>query len=225
MAINFPDSPINGTTYDYLGVRYIWKDTGGGTGLWTVTTPGTYGAATAAEIDHGIDPVKYVTPLELERSEYVRLAWKANSVYLELGTDDMRFVTSLALTNSTYRKTKIIQPENQVFFYGSGNGAQEVDRIVSLSSSAVGTGAKMVLVRARLLTSDPSFGHDIIRVWPNGEVETQYPFNRFSVDLSIPEGAWSEPFWVKVGTSDSLKIRWGQFATSGVSLNCLSAIY
>ena len=75
MAINYPPITINGQTYDYQGIRYTASVPGSGDldkGYWQVTTPGTFGIATAAEIDAGTDGVKYVTPAELDGSKYVR---------------------------------------------------------------------------------------------------------------------------------------------------------
>jgi len=69
-TINFPTSPANGATYDFQGVRYTWVQTGG-TGFWKVVTPGTFGAATAAEINTGTDTTKYVTPQALADSKQV----------------------------------------------------------------------------------------------------------------------------------------------------------
>lgn len=70
MAINFPNSPIGGNTYDFLGVRYTYVDSGGGLGYWKVTTPGTVGIASSAEIDADVEPVKYITPLSFAGSKY-----------------------------------------------------------------------------------------------------------------------------------------------------------
>jgi len=70
--IDFPDTPIHGTTYEYLGVAYIYKKLVGTVGFWQVSTVGTYGPALASEIDEGTDAVKYVTPLELNNSGYLR---------------------------------------------------------------------------------------------------------------------------------------------------------
>mgnify|MGYP000232691609 CR=1 FL=1 len=69
-AINFPDSPINGQTYEYAGTIHTYKDTGSGTGLWRVTTPGSVGIANTADIDTGTDNVKYITPAGLASSDY-----------------------------------------------------------------------------------------------------------------------------------------------------------
>lgn len=69
MAINFPDSPVNGSTYDYQGIRYTYVVTGS-TGYWRVITAGNTGSATVAEIDAGLIDNKYATPLNLEGSKY-----------------------------------------------------------------------------------------------------------------------------------------------------------
>ena len=72
MAINFPGGPVHGSTYDYNGVRYTFRKDGLDVGYWHITVPGSIeGVATAAEINEGLDPTKYVTPLELAGSNYV----------------------------------------------------------------------------------------------------------------------------------------------------------
>jgi hypothetical protein len=70
MAIDFPNSPLQGNTYDYLGVRYTYVDTGGGTGFWKVNTPGSVGAASAVEVDSGVVQTKYITPFAMEGSKF-----------------------------------------------------------------------------------------------------------------------------------------------------------
>lgn len=72
MAINFPNSPVQGNTYDYLGIRYTYQDAGGGLGHWAILTPGTVGIATGAEIDAGADAIKYVTSKGMEDSDYAK---------------------------------------------------------------------------------------------------------------------------------------------------------
>jgi hypothetical protein len=69
MAINFPDNPVNGSTYDYEGVRFIFKDTGEA-GYWQVGSLGAVGAATTEQVDEGTDALKFVTPDSLEGSKY-----------------------------------------------------------------------------------------------------------------------------------------------------------
>ena len=70
MAIDFPNSPVQGSTYSYLGIIYTYEDTGGGTGFWKVSTPGNTGIATSAEVDTGTNNGKYLTPLAIDGSKY-----------------------------------------------------------------------------------------------------------------------------------------------------------
>tara|TARA_R110000851_G_scaffold47459_1_gene115242 strand:- start:677 stop:1342 length:666 start_codon:yes stop_codon:yes gene_type:complete len=73
MAINFPTTPVNGSTYDYEGIRYTFTNPNVAfEGYWRVTTPGSVGIATSAEISAGVDIVKYITPEGLNGSQYVR---------------------------------------------------------------------------------------------------------------------------------------------------------
>jgi hypothetical protein len=66
MAINFPNTPVNGSTYDYLKVRYTYtKPNAAYEGYWRVTTPGSVSIATSSEVSAGVDDVKYITPLGL----------------------------------------------------------------------------------------------------------------------------------------------------------------
>jgi len=78
MAINFPNSPISGNTYDYQGVRYTYLN-----GYWSVVTPNQAGVATSPEIITGTDSLKYVTPAGLEGSDY----WNARNVGPASGLD------------------------------------------------------------------------------------------------------------------------------------------
>ena len=71
MAINFPNSPIVGNTYDYNGVRYTYQ----ANGYWAVTTPGTVGIASGAEVIVGTDDAKYLTPKSMEDSDF----WSARN--------------------------------------------------------------------------------------------------------------------------------------------------
>lgn len=75
MAIDFPNSPVAGSTYTYQGVTYTWIDTSGGSGAdgyWKVNTPGTLGPATGPDLDAGTDNALYATALALEDSGYVK---------------------------------------------------------------------------------------------------------------------------------------------------------
>jgi len=73
-AINFPDSPVDGNTYEYSGVIFTYKDTGSSTGYWHVTTPGSVSIASSVDIDTGTDNVKYITPLGVSASDYTTAA-------------------------------------------------------------------------------------------------------------------------------------------------------
>ena len=72
--INFPSTPIDGNTYVFQGVTYIYRVIGG-KGFWTVEGPGTVGVATGVEVDTGTDNFKYVTPFAMENSSYAKEAY------------------------------------------------------------------------------------------------------------------------------------------------------
>ena len=65
MAINFPNSPVNGSTYNYQGITYTYSKNGTDEGYWRITTPGTLGVASTNDIDAELDTIKYLTPLQL----------------------------------------------------------------------------------------------------------------------------------------------------------------
>lgn len=69
MSINFPSNPVNGQTYDYLGVRYSYL-VAGDNGLWRVDNPDMTNPATIEEVDLGEEGTKYITPEVLEGSKY-----------------------------------------------------------------------------------------------------------------------------------------------------------
>ncbi len=73
MAINFPNNPLDGATYTFnnVGYRFIRPNLSN-TGYWAVATPATAGLATPTDIDAGSDNSKYITPLGLDGSKYVR---------------------------------------------------------------------------------------------------------------------------------------------------------
>lgn len=73
MAINFPNAPVNKSTYTYLSTEYtfIQPDTNFD-GYWAVLTPATVGVATPTEINAGTDNSKYTSPDGLNSSKYVR---------------------------------------------------------------------------------------------------------------------------------------------------------
>ena len=70
MAINFPNSPVNGDTYTFNAVTYVYSKSGTDEGYWRVALPSVSGVATVAEIDAGVNAVKYISPLGLENSKY-----------------------------------------------------------------------------------------------------------------------------------------------------------
>ena len=73
MSIDFPPA-VDGTTYTYNQITYTFVKDGANVGYWTITTPGTVGVASTAEIDAGTDPVKYLTPLQLDTAtEWAKL--------------------------------------------------------------------------------------------------------------------------------------------------------
>jgi len=88
MAINFPNSPSVGNTYDYLGVRYTWFEPSVGLGLWKATTPGSVGIATTGEIDAGTDHIKYITPDSLNGAQVRQQGTLVSSSAAELNTLD-----------------------------------------------------------------------------------------------------------------------------------------
>lgn len=77
MAINFPNSPVDGNTYDYEGVRFTYVAAGGG--YWKVNTPGSVGIANSTEIDAGVEANKYITPSGLASSKYAGAAGISNN--------------------------------------------------------------------------------------------------------------------------------------------------
>ena len=75
--VEFPNSPVHGSTYTYLGIRYIFvkQDADGVAfteGYWTTSTSGSYSAASVAEINAGTENFKYISPLELSTTKYTR---------------------------------------------------------------------------------------------------------------------------------------------------------
>lgn len=70
MAINFPNSPVNGNTYTYQDTEYMFTQSSGQEGYWKVVQPIASGIANVQEIDDGQEPVKYITPENLELSKY-----------------------------------------------------------------------------------------------------------------------------------------------------------
>tara|TARA_R110000744_G_C19357402_1_gene561021 strand:+ start:1194 stop:2849 length:1656 start_codon:yes stop_codon:yes gene_type:complete len=70
MAINFPNSPVNGNTYKYNEVTYIYSKNGIDEGYWKVALPHVSGVATTEEVDEGTNMIKYISPASLQASKY-----------------------------------------------------------------------------------------------------------------------------------------------------------
>ena len=215
MAINFPNAPVNGNTYDYLGIRYTWKDTGGGTGLWQITSPGSYGVATAAEINTGTDPVKYVTPLELKSSKYIEETDVASVLDVFLGTDNIKYISPLGLKGSDYVEKPYVDVKNETVWLSTGDvrlftrtalsNGQGVPHTVYASSAAY-PGIKFAIVRAYMSGS----ADDSITIFPYGQLASSFKAHDFD------EFKWSGQVMVPVDSLGRFYIQWTQVATNYV---------
>jgi hypothetical protein len=88
MAIDFPSTPVADDPYEYGGVRYIYKDTGGGKGYWKVNTVSTIGPATFAEINAGTVQDRFLSPFNLANSKFQEaLDNTGTSASKDVGTD------------------------------------------------------------------------------------------------------------------------------------------
>lgn len=176
--IDFPNSPVNGTTYSYQGVTYTYKDTGGGTGFWQVTGPGTYGKATANEIDAGVDAVKYVSPDQLELSDYIKEADLPVSSLSQAGivqlVDSVSSTsTALAATASSVKTAYDAVDAAQVDvdyaigqLIGVGQTWQDVSASRSPSVNYTNTTGRPIMVSAR--SSDFSNGQASMSLFVDG---------------------------------------------------------
>ncbi len=88
MAIDFPNSPVDGSTYSYNGVKYTFRTSGSG-GYWQVVGAGTYGVADVATINAATDNVRYITPEGL-----------GNSIYGSVALDTQAVIDSIPTSNS-----------------------------------------------------------------------------------------------------------------------------
>lgn len=70
MAIDFPNNPVNGNTYTYQDTEYMFTQSSGQEGYWKVVQPIASGIANVQEINDGQEPIKYITPENLELSKY-----------------------------------------------------------------------------------------------------------------------------------------------------------
>jgi hypothetical protein len=99
MAINFPNNPIQGNTYEYARVRYSYEDTGSGNGFWRTITAAS-GPATSAELDAGTDTEKYATSQSLQGSKYSNLGSSAERD-IGTGSDQIPLNSMLPISSST----------------------------------------------------------------------------------------------------------------------------
>lgn len=124
MAVNFPNSPINGNTYTYLDIQYTFVKVGTDEGYWKVSTPASVGVATSTEINTGTDNAKYISPLGLEGSKYVR--------------EDVGGETLLNANGATRLKTTVagIEVTGKLFLDGEiDKNGFDVPIVVSFGSS------------------------------------------------------------------------------------------
>jgi hypothetical protein len=131
MAINFPNTPVNGSTYDYLKVRYTYtKPNAAYEGYWRVTTPGSVGIATSNEISAGVDGAKYVTPLglvgtvEWDQIETNRLA-------------ALQHITTFHTPDSVSGSTVFTNSDNNINIVGVGNIGLEIGDVIIVTNSAL----------------------------------------------------------------------------------------
>ena len=77
MLIDFPSNPIVNQVYKFeeglpTEKSFIFKagETGASDGYWSGFPQGSFGPASAVEIDAGVEAVKYITPQQLQLSKY-----------------------------------------------------------------------------------------------------------------------------------------------------------
>ena len=126
MAIDFPNSPVNGTTYSFSGVTYTYDATTS-PGYWRITTVGTVGIASTAEVDTGTEAVKYITPDSLEGSKYVTTTDLVVKVTLPSETN---ITGSIVYTNST----------NNMHLTGIGSIGLAIGDVIIVSGTASNDG-------------------------------------------------------------------------------------
>ncbi len=132
MAINFPDTPIDGSTYDYDGIRYTFIKNGTDQGYWSVTTPGTVGIATSVDINNGVDDVKYITPLGLDGSTY--------RTQLDTNTNDIANISVIIGAMFPVGHVLITTNENNPTSYGYPGTWAKINSGYSLQAVDSGAG-------------------------------------------------------------------------------------
>tara|TARA_R110000744_G_scaffold208461_14_gene327210 strand:+ start:4740 stop:5576 length:837 start_codon:yes stop_codon:yes gene_type:complete len=131
MAINFPNTPVNGSTYDFNGVRYTYTQPNVlFEGYWRVTTPGSVGIATSNEISAGVDGAKYVTPLglvgtvEWDQIETNRLA-------------ALQHIIDLHTPASVSGSTVFTNSDNNINLVGVGSIGLEIGDVITVTNSVL----------------------------------------------------------------------------------------
>jgi hypothetical protein len=110
MAINFPNNPIHGNTYEYASVKYSYKDTGSGKGFWRTITADS-GPATSAELDAGTNTDKYATPASLQGSKYSNLGTSAER---DIGTEPSQIPLNSQIPISSTSVKGLVKLTNSV---------------------------------------------------------------------------------------------------------------
>jgi len=215
--IDFPSDPVHGTSYTYLGVIYNYKKLTGEPGFWQVSTVGTYGPALASEINTGTDPVKYVTPLELENSHYINNNDVATHVDINSGIDFYKYVTGGALALSQYAKQAAIDikmhyvplyPPVRLLDYNGSAGGQDSDFFFQAS-----TGTYPGLRFCNLvLNKDDGQGADSFYMFSSDNIYTDVRGIHALDYVDTP------PMMVEANPSGVMQVRWGQFDTTGFNI-------
>lgn len=222
MAIDFPGSPVDGTTYDYQGVRYIWKElTPPGIGYWRVYTPGTVGIATYSEIDAGTEGIKYVTPKELGLSKYnddfrqyglgeafapflydLTGPVRAGFYYCPVGTPGNPDGTDAYIVNVYNGETVMAVSEtnpDKIF-----NGWRTTDAAGAFTWRAMLHSGNAIVITSRTVISDYDDLSDIIVTrWSDGWMSQSM---RHNLDIVNPTFDWPAQFSTAVGMN--VQISW-----------------
>lgn len=152
--VDFPNNPVHGSTYTYLGIRYIFikQDADAvpfAEGYWTTSTSGSYSAANVAEINAGTEGFKYISPLELSTSKYTREDESTGNTELKnSGVTKLNTTTAgikvtgiLNTTGNTILGGTLEVPNNQSIKGVYGGGSRTIARVESDGSLFIGGNA------------------------------------------------------------------------------------
>ena len=107
--IDFPNSPVNGQSYDYQGKRYSYVDSGDGKGYWAIDSPGSLGIASAIEINEGTNASKYITPRELSDSDYYVHEDHSHDIgYVDAAMTEAEFFSQMEQNKNVYAGSGVI---------------------------------------------------------------------------------------------------------------------